>query len=104
MNTPSRTIAIQIGNNSYDVKFPNVGELIDIDVMKLRITNDKYESLKFSINPRFIASAIQAEAIATFSVLIPKLREDLTVKSFLHLKVEEAQTLVKAYTDQYLPW
>lgn len=104
MSTLSRAIEIVIKGNTYKATYPTVGQLMDIDILKLQMTNDKYDVMKFSYNASFQRRVLEAEAVATFNVLIPTLKADLTVKSMFDLSREEMDIVVKAYEDQFLPW
>jgi len=93
------SIDIRIGDNNYVVKFPTTGQIIDIEAMKVRLGND------FDVN--YISGAYAKTArdmIATFSVLIPDMKKDLTVHSFSELNPIELKPFMEAYLKIYLPW
>lgn len=104
MSNLNRTVTVTIGPNDYDIPFPNTGQILDIEVLKLSITRDKFEQFKFSFNPTFQKQALVAETVATFNTLIPKLKKDLAVDSMLDLPMEQMDSLVKVYQEVYLPW
>jgi hypothetical protein len=104
MPSLSRSIDVEIRQNIYNVKFPNSGELMDIDLLKLQITNGRYDSLKFSLNPSFQAQALKVDAVAFFNTMLPKLRTDLAVKSIFDLDEDQMLVIVKAFEDTVLPW
>lgn len=104
MATPSRKIEICIGHNSYEVKFPNTGQLLDIELLKIQMSNNQYDTLKFSFNPVFKRQVVTIDCVATFNTLIPKLREDLNVKSMYTLEVEQMSEILKVYEEIFLPW
>jgi hypothetical protein len=98
------TVSISIGPNEYQIKYPNVGEQMNIEILKLQLTENKYDTLRFSYNSAFIKQADVADAIATFNTLIPDLRKDLNAKSMLELEQSQINEVVKAYTEVFLPW
>lgn len=100
----SRKTFVTIGPNEYEINYPNVGQQLDIEILKLQISGDKYDTMKFSYNPVFFKQIERIDAIATFSTLIPSLKKDLTVKSLLELSDEQFETITKAYSETYLPW
>jgi hypothetical protein len=100
----SRSITIPIGKNEYTVKYPNVGQQMNIEILKIQLTDGRYDTMKFSYNPAFIKQAEIAEAIATFNILIPDLKKDLNAKSMLELEQDQMLDLLTAYTEKYLPW
>ena len=100
----NRTIRVQIEANSYEVPFPNVGQLMDIESLKFGMTNNKYVDMYLSgmRQSMFIIDAV--DAISTFSILIPDLKKDYVVKSIDQLDPIKIKPLIKAYKTTYLPW
>ena len=90
-------IVLRIGNNSYDVKFPDTGALIDLEQKKSKLSPP-------SSNNASIWAYQLGIAIITFETLIPNLKDDMNVKSFDRLKIEESRNLVKVYLEQFKPW
>lgn len=99
-----RTVSLDIRGNIYDVEYPNTGQQIDIELLKARIADGSYEMLRLSSNPVFQHQADRIDMIATFSILIPKLKKDLNVETFFALKEEESDVLVAVYEEQFMPW
>jgi hypothetical protein len=104
MNTPSKLLPVEIGGNSYSIKFPNTGEQMDIDLLKVQLSDGKYEALKYSVNKLLADQATVIETIATFNILIPQLKKDLNVKSMRDLELGQMNQIVKVYEDEFLPW
>lgn len=102
---PSRTLHIEIGDNPYEIKFPTNGQLIDIERMKIQLTNGTHKDMLSTMQPSTMQAYLLAEVIATFTVLIPDLvKKDIATKSLLDLDPIQSKPLVKAYTKQYYPW
>lgn len=99
-----RTVTLDIRGNIYTIDYPNTGQQIDVELLKARIADGNYEMLRLSNNPLFQDQADRIDMIATFSILIPKLKKDLNVETFFALKEEECDVLVKVYEDQFIPW
>lgn len=100
---PPKTLTVEIKDNSYDIKFPDTGKLIDIEEIKSRVSNGNYNS--------FFGGTLSAEmvrllidTIATFTILIPDLKKDLVVGSYFELELIDSIELLKVYRDKYLPW
>lgn len=99
-----KSIKLQITGKDYVIKFPNVGQLMDIESLKSALTNGQYGEL-VRMNTRLSNSALDiADTIATFSVLIPEIKETLNVKTYTELDPFKAKDLVKCYKKQYFPW
>lgn len=100
----SRKITLKIIDNEYEVSYPNSGQQMDIEILKYQITNNKYDTLRFSNDLRSQKMAIWAEVVATFNILIPKLRENLMVTTMLNLEQDQANVLIDVYQKQFEPW
>ena len=58
-----------------EVSFPNVGQLIDIANAKIRISNGNYKDYSTTASDLYTRGLV--EAIATFSVLLPELKDNI---------------------------
>ena len=100
----NRTVKLSVKGNSYDVEYPNTGQQIDIELLKAKIADGNYDALRFSSNPLFQIQADKIDMIATFTVLVPKLKDHLNVKSFFDLTEEQSDELLQVYSQQLMPW
>jgi hypothetical protein len=100
---PAREIKISISGNTYNVKFPNNGQLIDIESRKVQLSGGTQKDLMLSQSPSAAQAFILIETIATFSILIPELKDNLNV-SILDLDPFRSKELVKQYTKVFYPW
>lgn len=97
--TPSKELVLRFENNSYTIKFPKTGEFISIEEKKGRYGT----SITFGDASSYYARLL-VNTIATFEVLIPSLVKDLNIKDIFETDLIFAKKLMKAYTEQYLPW
>lgn len=100
---PSKELKIKIGPNSYTIKLPNNGQLIDIEVRKMSLTSGMHKDLVFSGLASAVSAAAFVEAACTFTVLLPELLTDLNKPSLLDLDMLQSKDISKAY-DQYYDW
>lgn len=98
-----KQIDLTIFGNKYPCIFPNTGNFMDIQILKAKITENFYDSLKMLERDGMIASII-CDAIAHFSVLIPDLKKDLNVTSFLLLDLDKIIEMSYVYKDTFFPW
>lgn len=100
----NKSIKISIDGQEYIIKFPNVGEILDIETKKAALSNGQYKELvqMNTKNSYWVLDII--DSIATFSTLIPQLREKLSVSSYGELDQFTAKKIVKAYNKTYLPF
>ncbi|NIG54739.1 hypothetical protein [Chitinophaga sp. Cy-1792] len=101
---PLRSVSVRIGNNDYTINYPNTGQLIDIDVLKAQFSGGNYEKLKYSYDAGFLRSAVTIDAVATLNVLLPQLKEDLTVKSLFALDRDKMEMVLSEYIAKIVPW
>lgn len=95
---------LQIKEKSYDVTFPNVGQLQDIEAFKIAFTNGRYVEMAFSGLKTQTFALDLADSIAYLSVLIPTLKDDLKVKHWRDLDPFIAKELVSVYKNDFLKW
>jgi hypothetical protein len=95
---------ITLFGNDYIVKFPNVGQLMDIESMKMALTNNNYSEWAFSGLKIHIFQLDIADAISYLSVLIPELKNDLGLKNWRELDALRSKKLVEEFKKSFIPW
>lgn len=96
---------ISIGGVNHQVKYPTVGQLIEIENKKMLLTGGRYSDYVISGGTKsqeFASDAV--DMLAHFSVLIPALAEALNVKSYLDVDALAAKQLVDVYKKEFRPW
>lgn len=104
MTIPNRVKKITVEGNNYDLNYPSTGGLIDIEVLKASLTNDKYESISYSGTNASTFVRYTVDMIASLSVMCPKLKADLKVKTFVELDPLTTKKLLNIYVKEVLPW
>lgn len=100
----NRTVEISIKDNKYTVSFPTVGQIIDIETKRSILSRGQYGSM---IESKMQMSWNVLEIIdimSYFQVLLPKLFDDLNVKSLEELDAIDFAEVVEAYREQFFPW
>ena len=95
---------LNVMGNDYIVKFPNVGQLMDMESMKMALTNNNYANMAFSGLKIHIFQLDLADAISCLSVLIPDLKSNLDIKNWRELDALRAKKIVEVYRESFLPW
>jgi hypothetical protein len=100
----NKEIKLVIKENEYLVKFPNVGQLSDIEVLKGSISRGLYGAMQSNstIDSGFALDLVDMEAY--FTILCPQLIKDLKVDSFRELDLTDAIDLREVFVDQLLPF
>lgn len=99
-----KSIKLKITGKDYTVNFPTVGQILDIESLKSALTNGTYGDLVKMGTKTSIEALDLADTIATFSVLIPKLKEIIDVKTYTEMDPFTAKKLVTVYRKQFFPW
>lgn len=103
-----REITISYNDKKFQVKFPNVGQMIDIESLKNSLTMGKYGQFAASgvKSMYFILDVV--DTIAFMTVMCPKLKNFITDedsdKDYTQMKPETVKELVMVYKKQILPW
>ena len=99
-----REMTLKIKENSYAVKFPNQGQFIDIENLKMILSNGMYGALQAArtVDSEFALDMIDAQAY--FTNLIPDFLKDLKVKTFRELDLIDATEVRNAYVEQLVPF
>ncbi len=97
------SVKVTLGKEQQILPFPKVGQLIDIEAMKITLSGGQYGAMIRSglVKTNYALDLI--DAIATLSILIPDLRKKIEVDNVLDMDVKEANVLIKAY-KQYNKW
>ena len=101
---PASKIDLKIGENIYSLDFPNIGQLISIERLKIKMSDNTYNQLLFGPTKQSQLAFTAVEAIATFTILIPKLKEDLQIKNILLLPLPRIKEITGVYEEIFYPW
>lgn len=101
---PERELMLKINDQEYKLSFPTVGQFIDIEARKISYAANQYDGMLISTTTEAFRAKIMVDMAATYDILIPKLRKDLTVKSMFELDLIQIHPFLDAYIKQYLKW
>jgi hypothetical protein len=92
--------------DSFVVDFPNVGQIMEIDSLKLALSNNKYSDMVRSGLKSMDATLDLIDTVAVFSILIPEFKRSLSLedKTILELNPFDFAKQVKVYKKQFFPW
>ena len=99
-----KSLNIKIGKNHYNINFPTVGQLMEIESLKFAYTDNKYAILATSglRSNEFILDL--ADTIATFQTLIPEVADDYKITNWASADAFILKELVMAYKKQFYVW
>lgn len=98
-----RELKITVLNNTYLIKFPNVGQMLDIESRKMALTSGQYKNLMLTGTVASELALLSVDMIATFSILCPQMSKDMNV-DFFEMEISQSNTLTKIYVETFLPW
>ena len=104
METLERQKTFTFRGEKVTVKFPNVGQMIDMESLKQSLTGNKYGSMSASGVKSMFFALDMVDALSFFEVMCPKIKRILEVKSFTEMSPEEMKPVVEVYKEHVAPW
>lgn len=99
-----RQIKVTIRGEQKIVKFPNVGQLLDIESMKQGLTNNAYGALARSATAMAYLALDIVDMIAFFKVMLPGLAKEINVQNYTEADMDQIRDLVQVYKKDISPW
>lgn len=103
---PEEQIKFEFGGETYQVKYPDNGQIMDIEANKVSLSSGKYlDWLRMGTVSGTAINALNiCDMVATLTVLVPTLKKRLRVESLLRLTPIQTRKLSKAFAQTILPW
>ena len=98
------TAKTKSGENRYNLSFPTIGEYLEIESRRMKLSNGTYSQMMRSI---LVSSGVAMDMIdmaATLSVLCPEIMKDLKTQSLLDLDLFDGKELMDAYNRDVKAW
>jgi len=99
-----RSINFKVKENEYSLSFPTVGQVIDIESTKSKLSNGTYGDLVRAGTITAGTALDQIDMFSYFSILCPDLIADLKVSRYQDLDIFDAKELLLVYRKDVLPW
>lgn len=99
-----RSKKITIGEKSFVVNFPNVGQMIDIESMKQSLTGNRYGSMASSGIASMYMALDVVDTISFLSVCVPDMAKYYNIQDYATLPADKMNQYVKIYKEELLPW
>ena len=100
----NENFVLKIKGNTYSIEFPRVGEYRAIEVMKQNLSLNAYGSMARSMTSATEEALDMIDVEAYFSILCPKLIEDLKCSSFSELGLLDYIEIKKVFKESFIPW
>lgn len=100
----NESLMFTLKGRSYEMTFPRVGEYRTIEAMKQTLSLNTYGSMSRSMMKSSEEALDMIDMEAYFSVLCPKLVEDLKCESFSELGLLDYVEVKKIFKEIFIPW
>lgn len=93
-----------IGEKTFIAKFPNIGQIIDLESLKQALTNNRYGQMVASGVASMYYALDLVDAIAFYQIVVPDVAKYFDIRNYASLSVDKSKALVDAYQNQIKPW
>ncbi len=98
------TKKFKIGEREFVAKFPNVGQMLDMESLKMALTNGQYGIMAASKVHSMYRALDTADAIAFFQICVPDVAKWFNIESYIALSQEKLKPYVDVYNKDLKPW
>jgi len=99
-----RSISIEVKGNMYDLRYPTVYQVMQIEAMKSRLTNGEYGNMVTQGTFNALTALDFVDMVAYLTVLCPELLGDLKAKSIVDMDAMDAKELMDVYKRDVTGW
>ena len=99
-----RSKKVTIGEKSFVINFPNVGQMIDIESMKQSLTGNRYGSMASSGIASMYMALDVVDTISFLTICVPDIAKYYNIQDYTTLPADKMNQYVKLYKDEILPW
>lgn len=108
MEKLQREIIVSYNGKDFNVKFPNVGQMIDIESLKNAMTGGRYGSFAASGIKSMYFVLDMVDTISFFSVMCPQIKKMIPQENldtdYTKMNPENVKELITLYKKSVLPW
>lgn len=104
LEKPESSIKVKLYETEFEIKYPNSGQVIDIAVLKAKLSENQYTALSSQFSAEAPLALRLIDVYAFLTVMVPNFRENLAKKSLYELETFESIELVHIYDSQINPW
>jgi len=97
-------LKLEVEGNTYVIKVPTPGDMIDIERMKMILSGGYYSEMIRTNTLSAQESLMIIDIQSHFSILCPELMKDIKCEDVRKLYIEDYKELRDIYVNQFLPW
>lgn len=87
----------KIGAKEYEMEFPNVGQVLEVENLKMLLSGNSYGQLIRSGHNTAVELLNLIDGVAYFSVLAPNFKEDFKIEDFTKIGALEQKQISIAF-------
>lgn len=95
---------VKVGERTFIVKFPNVGQIIDMESLKQALTNNRYGQMAASGVGTMYYALDLVDTMAFFQICIPEYAREFAIRDYTALSPDKMEMLVNTYRTEIKPW
>lgn len=99
-----RTKKFQIGEKTFTVDFPTIGQMIDMESLKQAYTNGRYGAMAQSPVVSMYRALDLVDAIAFYTICVPSVGKYYDISDYSALAMDKMMELVNIYKKELRPW
>jgi hypothetical protein len=88
---------VKIGNNEYEISYPNVGQTLEIENLKMILSGNSYGDLVKSSHKTAVELLNLIDGVAYFSVLAEGFKSDFKIEDFTKMEIEQQRQISKGF-------
>lgn len=88
---------VKLGSKEYEVSYPNVGQILEIENLKLLLSGNSYTELAKSQHKTALNLLNLIDGVAYFTTLIPTFKEEYNVDEFTKMELKQQSEISKAF-------
>lgn len=100
----AKTVKVSLNGKDYIVGMPNVGQQMEIESLKMSLTNNNYGEMAKSGLRTHQYNLDLVDGLSYFSILIKDFRKDMKVESLMDMDAFLGKHVVQAFRKQFNPW
>jgi len=106
MASTTQKCKIKVFDDEYMIPFPDVSEHMEIESMKMALTNNRYAAMAASASIKSVTLNLDmVDAISTFSILSEDLKKRwLSGVTLKNIDMKLGSVLAHQYSEVYSPW
>lgn len=95
---------ITIGKKTFVVEFPNIGQLIDLESLRLALSGNRYGNMIASGVVSMYNALDMIDAISFYQICAPEIGRYYDIQNYTALQLDEMVDLLKTYRNEIKPW